>query len=658
MSRIQLLDDNLINKIAAGEVVERPASIVKELVENCIDAGATKIVVELQEGGRKRILISDNGCGMSAADASKSLLRHATSKIKNAEDLFNLQTMGFRGEALASISAVCRFTLMTCEQGSMHGIRLHTEGGGTFDETPWQSSGGTTIICDDIFYNVPVRQKFLKAAAAEYGAVLEFMLAVAIAYPKIDFTMVHNGKESLRAAAVVFTPDEIQASEANPSAMSERVLRTRFAQVMKGDAGLGMVFTQAQTPYATMTALISAPGVERGSPKDMVLFVNGRWVKDKSLRFAVLRGYHSHLLRGKYPVVAVFIHLDSGLVDANVHPAKTEVRLQYANEIHSMVASGIREGLRRADWASHASTGTSFPAAVATSHAMLQSHSSPSPWNESASGGGGRVRAFSERETSAKGPIWRDVTPVSAGMFDDLASGRQESRPASPDLWGTVDSSSIFSPTSSQLGPAGAGVIQTVPWDELSYLGSVADCYLMFSHGDRRSGARMLAVDQHAFHERVLYERLIRNTDLLQSSQSLLVPEGVTLRREAVEAIRSLKPQLEANGFRIEIIDETMVEVRAVPVLLSKSDLQVLMESLAEHEHSPMPLDGNVGLAHDILATMACHSAVRAGEKLGDVELKMLINEARDVDFFHNCPHGRRVFRWWDEAQIGRWFDR
>ena len=168
----------------------------------------------------------------------------------------------------------------------------------------------------------------------------------------------------------------------------------------------------------------------------------------------------------------------------------------------------------------------------------------------------------------------------------------------------------------------------------------------------------MLAVDQHAFHERVLYERLIRNTDLLQSSQSLLVPEGVTLRREAVEAIRSLKPQLEANGFRIEIIDETMVEVRAVPVLLSKSDLQVLMESLAEHEQSPMPLDGNVGLAHDILATMACHSAVRAGEKLGDVELKMLINEARDVDFFHNCPHGRRVFRWWDEAQIGRWFDR
>ena len=238
MSRIQLLDDNLINKIAAGEVVERPASIVKELVENCIDAGATKIVVEIQEGGRKRILISDNGCGMSQADASKSLMRHATSKIKNAEDLFNLQTMGFRGEALASISSVCRFTLMTCEQGSLQGVRLHTEGGGAFDSTPWQSSGGTTIICDDIFYNVPVRQKFLKAAAAEYGAVLEFMLAVAMAFPKIDFTLIHNGKESLRAASVALTAEETQATSANPCAISERVLRARFAQVMKGDAGL------------------------------------------------------------------------------------------------------------------------------------------------------------------------------------------------------------------------------------------------------------------------------------------------------------------------------------------------------------------------------------------------------------------------------------
>ena len=164
MARIQLLDDNLINKIAAGEVVERPASVVKELVENSLDAGATKITVELQEGGRKRILISDNGSGMSAADAAKSLLRHATSKIQTAEDLFNLNTMGFRGEALASISSVCRFTLMTCEQGSSEGVRLQADGGAPLASTPWQSAGGTTIICDDIFYNVPVRQKFLKAA--------------------------------------------------------------------------------------------------------------------------------------------------------------------------------------------------------------------------------------------------------------------------------------------------------------------------------------------------------------------------------------------------------------------------------------------------------------------------------------------------------------
>jgi DNA mismatch repair protein MutL len=180
----------------------------------------------------------------------------------------------------------------------------------------------------------------------------------------------------------------------------------------------------------------------------------------------------------------------------------------------------------------------------------------------------------------------------------------------------------------------------------------------LFSHGDRKSGSRLLAVDQHAFHERVLYERLVRNDDLLKSSQTLLVPECVVLDAGAACVIAELKPQLESNGFRIELIDETTLEVRAVPVLLAKSDLVRLFESLAQQDSSALPLDSNIGLTHDILATMACHGAVRAGEQLGENELKMLIAEADDVDFYHNCPHGRRVFRWWDEAQIARWFDR
>jgi DNA mismatch repair protein MutL len=630
MNRIQQLDENLINKIAAGEVVERPASVVKELVENSIDAGATKITIELQDGGRQRIVISDNGHGMSPDDARLAIIRHATSKIRSTEDLFNLQTMGFRGEALASISTVSRFALMTCEQGQSQGVRLSTEGGSPIETTPWQSSGGTTIICDDIFYNVPVRQKFLKSSASEYGAVLELIQAIALSHPQIDMTLVHNAKEVLRAPAI--------AGEE----LTEARLRARFAQVMRGDGGLAMVYRTATSPWASMTALVSAPGVERGSAKDMFLFVNGRWVRDKSLRFAVLRGYHSHLLRGKYPVLALFLTMDPGLVDANVHPAKTEVRLQYANEIHGMVASAVRESLRSAEWSAASSVPVlERPSGIETLTESDKTESEISKIFGSAS----RERSFAD--SSARQPAysprparWSDVTPEAPlGTFVDRAPSA-----ASVSLF---ESPVVTRP-----------VQESIPWKELRYLGAIADCYLLFSHGDRRSGARLLTVDQHAFHERVLYERLIRNADLLCSSQALLVPEGVTLTPNEVDSLRELKDPMETNGFRYDIVDDQTVEVRAVPVILAKADIAQLMEAIARHKASALPLDGNAGLAHDLLATMACHGAVRAGETLGDAELKVLIQEASDVDFYHNCPHGRRVFRWWDEAQIARWFDR
>jgi DNA mismatch repair protein MutL len=631
MNRIQQLDENLINKIAAGEVVERPASIVKELVENSIDAGASKITIELQDGGRQRIVISDNGYGMTPEDARLALVRHATSKIRSTEDLFNLQTMGFRGEALASISAVSRFVLMTCVQGSTEGVRLSTAGGDPIDVTPWQSSGGTTIICDDIFYNVPVRQKFLKSAQSEYGAVLELCQALALAHPDIDFTLVHNGKEVLRAPAV--------AGED----LSEARLRQRFAQVMRGDGGLAMVYNTASSAWATMTALVSAPGVERSSAKDMFIFVNGRWVRDKSLRFAVLRGYHSHLLRGKYPVVALWLTMDPGLVDANVHPAKTEVRLQYAHEIHGMVASAIREALRSAQWSG------------VSSHPLLEK-TQPTHDPQAVDGLGSEVVGRRAQETSVSRGLaresnyaphparWLDVTPTPARS---LPWPDQQSSDAARQGAGLFEA------------PVVTRQLQDViPWKELCYMGAIADCYLMFSHGDRRSGSRLLVVDQHAFHERVLYERLARNPDLLCASQPLLVPEGVTLSADEIDALRDVKTMMEGRGFRYEMVDEQTVEVRAVPVILAKADISQLIEAIARHDASAMPLENNAGLAHDLLSTMACHAAVRAGEVLGEAELKVLIAEASDVDFYHNCPHGRRVFRWWDEAQIARWFDR
>lgn len=635
MERIQLLDDSLINKIAAGEVVERPCSVVKELVENAIDAGATKITVDIQDGGKKRILISDNGCGMSPSDAKKSLLRHATSKIKTAEDLFNLNTMGFRGEALASISAVCRFTLMTCEQGQNEGVKIQMNGDSDIVSSPWQSSGGTTIICDELFFNVPVRKKFLKASGTEYAAILELLQALALSNTNIEFTLIHNGKETLRASA--------QGGFHRDS--REAVLRKRFSQVMKGDAGLDMIYIEGESQWGRVAALISAPGVERASSKDMFLFVNGRWVKDKSLRFAVLRGYHSHLLRGRYPVAAVFLSVDPSLVDANVHPAKTEVRLQYASEIHNMIAHAVRSGIRKGEWAARPSHAIFLKAdltsavdgeenSISSNHDSLafSSHRSDHP----------------DQPLRHSAAVWRDVTP----SFAQMGSGSGRSPDVGAD-W-TLDHSRFdrLSPDQDQ-----AESNQIVPWRELRYFGSVADCYLLFGHGERASGARLLVVDQHAFHERIIYERLVRDGTLLKSSQTLLVPECVHLGPKATSTIKEMLPVLSNNGFVLDVLDDSNIEVRAVPVLLAKSDVAMLLETIAS-QSDKLPMDDNIGLLHDHLATFACHAAVRAGESIGHDELKVLLTEADSVDFYHNCPHGRRVLRWWEESQIGRWFDR
>lgn len=624
MDRIQLLDDSLINKIAAGEVVERPSSVVKELVENAIDAGASKITVDVQDGGRKRILVSDNGCGMSANDARTSLLRHATSKIKTAEDLFNLKTMGFRGEALASISSVCRFTLMTCEQGVSEGVRIQMSG--SVDDitlSPWQSSGGTTVICDDLFFNVPVRKKFLKAAGTEYGAVLEMVQALSLAHPAVEFTLIHNSRETLRAAAVKqFAGDSV-----------ESVLRKRFLQIIRADGDLGMVYVEAQSQWASMSALVSPPGVERSSSKDMFLFVNGRWVKDKNLRFAALRGYHSHLLRGRYPVVALFLNVDSGLVDANVHPAKTEVRLQYSHEINDMIATAIRNAIRRADWASAPApfVDSRSDRDITTTHSKSLSNF-------------GRVTPVSSAGSPSTA-TWRDVTPnlkAESVLF--------ERRNTEPDAGKHRYSS----------GYEIAGRVEEksdIPWSDLEFLGSFASCYLMFSYRASAASPRLLVIDQHAFHERIIYERLLRDHNLLKASQPLLVPECVSLSPKALSVFREMMSLLHENGFKVEVIDESHVEVRAIPALLSKCDVAALIETICE-QADQLPLKDNVGLAHDILATFACHSAVRAGEDIGSEELKVLVKEASEVDFFHNCPHGRRVLRWWDESQVSRWFDR
>ena len=647
MGFIRLLNEQLINKIAAGEVVERPSSAVKELVENCLDAGATKIHVELTDGGKKRIVVSDNGRGMDQEDALLALTRHATSKISKDEDLFNLCTMGFRGEALASIAAVSKFTLLTSTGQSDAGVRVTSDGGAEPTVTPWQSERGTTILIEDLFYNVPVRAKFLKTASTEYGNVLELMQSLALAWPQVSFTLVHNGKEQLNAPAVESRESDLGHKLSFISKPDDHVLRRRFSQIFKNEKETPMVFAEGDCAYGSSAAFVSAPGVERGTARDIYIFVNGRFVKDKNLRFALLRGYHSHLMKGKFPVAVVFLRVDPGLVDVNVHPNKTEVRLQFASELHSMIAMSVREELRKAEWTSLEKIRGDVPTSGLprqASPSSLSVFSSPSVQTTSPAA----MKPFSTRDKVPSHSFKATSSVCDAEEFADFATIR-----------GTGPASALFEePLTKSADYSAAPTEAAIPWDELSFMGSIADCYLLFRHGSRKNGSRLLVVDQHAFHERIVFERLCNNEDLLSRSQSLLIPEELGFSLEETDALRASQELLERNGFKISFTgesDQTKVEVHAVPALLAKADPEALL--LAFTTASQVPASSE-GLGHDLLSTMACHAAVRAGEVLGENELKALLNEAKSVDFFHNCPHGRRVFRWWSEEQIGRWFDR
>ena len=590
MGKIQLLADDVINKIAAGEVVERPASVVKELVENALDAGARSIQVEIEDGGRKAIAISDDGYGMDEGDALLALQRHATSKIKSVDDLFVASTMGFRGEALASIASVSRLTLTTRERNAGSATRIEMNGpGGPVIQREVSAAPGTTLACRDLFYNVPARQKFLKSTASELGAITDFFDAAILCWPHIRLRLVHNNKEVVASAAVTTGP-----GEGSVCGIGEASLRARAAAVFGEEVASKLIYINEADSHAAVEGLISPPGLEKSNGKSMFTFVNQRWVKDKTLRYAVQRGYHSHLMRGKYPVVALHVVVDPSLVDVNVHPAKTEVRFQYGSEVQGVIFKAIMKGLRRADWAMPDKSGDG------------------------------------EEEKEKRGffaPLRMTAGPrmTAEPRMTEAAPLRMTAEPR------VAESASI-------------------PWDTMSYLGSVGRCYLMFTDGER-----LLAVDQHAWHERIIFERLNRDRSLLHQSQTLMIPESVDLTADQRDRLRAGSEILAANGFNLDFIDDTTVEVKGIPTILAHRDPQEMLGAIADSGFAGNP---TADLAQNLLATYACHSAVRAGEDLGPDELRRLMREASEVDFQHNCPHGRRVFRWWETSQIAGWFDR
>lgn len=639
MGRIHVLDDSVINKIAAGEVVERPASVVKELVENALDAGAHRIDVALELGGTRSLVVTDDGGGMAAEDARLAVVRHATSKIRYADDLFNISSMGFRGEALASIAAVSRFTLSTRLKDSDAGTRLIVNGGEAQAAQAWSGATGTSIAVENLFFNLPVRAKFLKAPATEYGHCLELLQAFALAHPKVAFSLTHNGKEQFRVPAVDLE--------------GEAALRSRAAAVLGKETADALQYVESHSRYGDVTGLVSPPGFEKVTSKHIVTFVNGRWVKDKTVRYGILRGYHSHLLKGRFPVAIIQLAMDPSLVDVNVHPAKTELRFQYPTEVQNLLALAIRDRLRDADWAQ-------APSLAASASPSALSGSMPAARVTTVSHTGSSLRGASARPVhdegddgfghgaSARAPAGasRIVRGAPSGLFGHAVARPQPATvmpfvgPGAFDDLGSMDAIEDGRPT-------------RIAWTEMDYLGSFDRCYLFFDAGER-----LLVVDQHAFHERILFERLSRDESLLGKSQPLLVPEAVELSPTEVQELRARKHLLLKRGFDFELEGDTTVAVTAVPAILAGRNIADVIADLAKEIVLDEGTLANADLSRHLLATAACHAAVRAGEELGDGELKQLLAEAHTVDFFHNCPHGRRVLKWWTRGDVARWFDR
>ena len=603
--KIQVLSNAVVNKIKAGEMIVRPANVIKELVENAIDAQATRISVEVQRGGLDAITVSDNGVGISADEVELALQRHATSKIGAVEDLYNLQSLGFRGEALASMAEVSRFSIATVQAGKEKGVRL-TSGQDLPRQMEWCGEQGTTVKVKELFFNIPVRRKFLKSPATEYTHCLDCMNAFILGHPQIAFVFSHNGKEQLRTDICTDNSEEQR-------------LRARAAAVF-GEQEL--LYGHAENEVAALTALFSPPGIDRGNARHIYTFVNDRWVSDKFLKYGILRGYHSHLLKGRYPLYVGNMRMHPSLLDVNVHPTKNEIKFQYAKEVQELMAITIRRQLRTGSWTlqpQDLSTPVSFPATqdLATS---------PLP---------NRVI-----------PRLPSRLPTSLTMTTAIPAS-----PAVADI--PTNTPAIFEPPAAPLLHSTERQGEEIDWQRLQFLGVFAKCYLLF---ENRS--ELIIVDQHAFHERILYEQIMTDPALLAERQNLAIVETITdLSQAELEIVHQRRDAFAHYGFEIKVQDE-VVQIKSVPTLMQGKDISLLVRDLIDLAKKDLTSWLGESLVHDVVSTISCRAAVKAGDVLTTAQLQQLFIAASGVDFYHNCPHGRRVIRTFNKQQVGNWFDR
>lgn len=606
MPEIRRLPSDLVNRIAAGEVVERPAAALKELVENAIDAGATRVAVSLVDGGLTRLEVTDDGCGMSADDISLALERHATSKLP--DDAIELvSTLGFRGEALPSIASVARLTIESRTADASEGWRVVVDHGQRIEEGPAALPPGTRVRVEQLFAKIPARRKFLRTPRSEYIACLDVVRRLAMARPDIAFTLENSTEGKVRKALTT---------------QSDEDLATRVAQIVARELKDNAVPIDLERdgPHGAMrlTGLAGLPTYNRGVADHQYLFVNGRPVKDKLLVGAVRGAYSDMLARDRHAVLALFLEIPPEDVDVNVHPAKTEVRFRDAAGVRGFIVSGLRKALatgdrRSAQGPDRAAMERWQAEPLSSSSAALgqQRREEPAPALRSIFEG--RDWSAQTASVSEPRPQWSPPAPQS----EALPQGRAEEAAPMPE----------------EAADFPLGIAR----------GQVANTYIVAESADG-----LVLVDQHAAHERLVLERLksAGAEEAAQRSQALLVPDVVEMDEVDCDRLEAAAEGLARYGLTVERFGPAAMLVRAVPAAIAKADTAKLLRDLADDiaKHGPQEESGSLLLAERleyVLATMACHGSVRAGRVLSVAEMNALLREMEATPRSGQCNHGR-----------------
>jgi DNA mismatch repair protein MutL len=636
MNRIRLLSEQVANQIAAGEVVERPASVVKELVENSLDADPKKVTVEIGAGGRSLIRVTDDGFGMSRDDALLCLERHATSKIQRAEDLASIATLGFRGEALPSIASVSRFTLTTREREntSPEGAQIIVNGGTIAEVKAAGSAPGTSVEVRQLFFNLPARRKFLRTEETEAAHIQHYLTLAALAFPEVAFTFVKDGRNVWQLPAVksgAAMSSRIEALRERLRALlgDEKLLSVNFSASLEDDGNPSApdeadIFENAlpekseiRNPKSEIRVwgLVGTPGVSRATRDGQFTFVNRRPVENRGINYALIEGYHNSLMKGRYPVCCLFLEIDPAAVDVNIHPAKREVKFHREFEVRKLVAQAVRDAL------------LAFHSEPATAVATAKPPSAPSELKFAPEASTPALPNFPEKLkpaaaiSSQTSPVARALLKMGVAPADQSASSAK-----SPD----ISPAPTSSPPSSAATP-----LLNVP---LRLVGVIGKLYVLLE-----SDRGLVLLDQHAAHERILFEQMMTRieSNAAAPSQKLLLPETIELPPRDAQFLREQLVVLTRLGVSLSEFGERTFLLDALPPFVKVPDTRRFVFDLVDELRAAGREVNLARLGEHTVAMTVCRHAVKANDPLGGAELENLVEDLRRCAMPYTCPHGR-----------------